>query len=294
MKKIVLFFALIGLFPVFSQTLNSLDDIKSYALENSTDYKRVLLDVISARNQLDGFIKMDETSFSFDWEYDNNTDSASARIDVPLIDQLSVNAQVQDDLSGQLGLSISPLYHSDSRQLVDIQEEMVAVKETVYRDERIRYEAGESTLDDLRDDLTDWTESRTTLSNLQTVLRARESILLQALSADLDTASIGIIGIDSLLSELNELKTSLTPNAANSSQLYSVISSYKDVEISKEKLSDTWLFSPTLSMEGLVNLPDVTNTSSYNTPQWEIGVQLTFSQDDWQGKERSEYKQDFI
>lgn len=316
-----------------AQNLNSLDNIRDYAIENSTDYKRALLDVLVARNNLDGVMQLDETSFSFSGDYEQsaassdgsgNVDdwSTTAGINLPLIDQFAVSASISDDYSGQLGLSFSPLFHSDdreqlninydkallyaeeiavqtenealsaalnwmtARQQVDLQLEIVAVKEAVYADEKVRYQAGESTLDDVRDDLIDWTEARTELSTRQTLLQARESILLQKLNANLDTATIEVISYDQINLELEELKKNINPEQADSSGVYSVTSAYKSVESSKEKLSDTWFFDPSLNLTGMVNLPDVTNLENEG-PNWEAGIELSFSLDDFQFDDRS-------
>jgi outer membrane protein TolC len=270
-------------------------------------------------------IKLDETSFSLSSSVAEEEEwAATASIDLPLFDQLGLNGALNDDSSGKLGLTFSPLYHSDSReqlsinyekalllaeetavltenhalsaalnwmsarQQLSVQEEIVAVKETVYRDQKVRYEAGESTLDDVRDDLVAWTEARTTLSKQQTLLRSGESELLQTLGTSLDAAGVGIISSEILRSEMEALKSSLTPEAANPSQVYEVTSSYKSVESSREKLSDTWMFDPTLNLAGNINLPSSSDALNTSGPGWEASIQMVFSLDDWQGKERDE------
>jgi Outer membrane efflux protein len=330
---LILAFLALSQLGAYAQNLSSLDNIRDYALENSTDYKRALLDVLVARNNLDGVIQLDETSFSFSGDYAQSTASsdgsgnvddwsATAGINLPLIDQFAVSASISDDYSGQLGLSFSPLFHSDdreqlnidydkallyaeevavktenealsaalnwmtARQRVDLQQEIVAVKEAVYADEKVRYQAGESTLDDVRDDLMDWTEARTELSTRQTLLQARESILLQKLSADLNTATIEVLSYDLISSELEDLKKNINPEEADSSGVYSVTSAYKTVESSEERLSDTWVFDPSLNLTGKVNLPDVTDLETEG-PSWEAGIELSFSLDDFQFDDRS-------
>lgn len=330
---IILILMILSEMSVNAQNLNSLDDIRNYALENNIEYKRALLDVLSAGNNLDGVIQLDETSFSFSGNYSQNSAvsngsgdlenwSATAGINLPLIDQLAISASISDDYSGELGISFSPLFHSDDReqlkinyeeallyaeelaietennalaaalnwitakQQVELQQEIVAVKEAVYKDQKIRYEAGEATLDDVRDDLMDWTEARTELSARQSLLQAQESILLQNLSADLDTASIEMITADLIYAELEELKRTLDSAQADSAGIYSVLTAYKAVESVEEKLSDTWIFDPSLSLTGAVTLPDVANFETEG-PGWEAGIQFSFSLDDIQSEDRS-------
>ena len=303
-----------------SRSLDSLDDIGLYALENSTSYRRVLLDVLTARNQLEGFIRLDESSLSLSSSANESSLDNTAALALPLIDQLSLNASVNSDNSGLLGFSFSPLTHSDSRaqlkinydkavllaeetavttenqalaaaldwmsaaRQLEIQSEIVQVKETVYRDEKIRYEAGEATLDDVRDALTDWTEARTTLSAKQTVLRSAESDLVSRLGADLDTSDIRFITAETLLEELDKLKSTLSPEQADPSKVYTVAAAWQNVKSSQKSLYATWLLEPELNLTGSIRFPDYTDSSAGIT--WEGGVQLVLSLDDWQGKEK--------
>jgi outer membrane protein TolC len=326
---IVLGLLILSKFGLEGQSLDSLESIKNYALENSTEYKRVLLDVAIARNQLDGILNLDETSFSLSTAADEDEDwTSTAAVSLPLIDQLGLSGSVSDDSSGSLGLSFSPLTHSDSREQLQInydvalllaeetailtenkaltavlnwmsysqqlavQEEIVTVKETVYRDQKIRYEAGEATLDDVRDDLVDWTEARTDLSNMQVLLRAGESELLQTLGTSLDAAGIEIISTEDLMNDLENLKKSITPESANPSSVYDVTSSYKNVERSEHTLSNTWLFDPEVNMTGGITIPLGSSSLSSDTLEWEAGIEFVFSLDDWQGKEKELNRQD--
>jgi len=309
-----------------SSRLDSLDDIGRYALENSTSYRRVLLDVLSARNQLEGIIRLEESSLSLSSSVTEDSLDNTASLALPLIDQISLNASVNSDNSSQLGLSFSPLNHSDNRaqlkinydkavllaeetavltenqalaaalnwmsasRQLEIQSEIVQVKETVYRDEKVRYEAGEATLDDVRDALTDWTESRTALSTKQTALRSAESDLVSQLSANLDTSTIRLITAETLLNELDRLKSTLAPDQADSSKVYTVAAAWQDVKSSQKSLSSLWLLEPELNLTGSIRFPDYTDSSAGST--WEGGVQLILSLDDWQGKEKALSRQE--
>ena len=312
------------LFRGWARNLDSLEDISSYALENSIEYQRALLDVLSARNDLDGVVKLDETSFNFSSDYSGEDSaglSARAGVNLPLIDQLALSATVSDDYSGELGVTFSPLYHStdriksdikydtallyaeelaveiqnsalsaalgwmSARRQADIQAQVVAVKEDVYNDEKIRYEAGEATLDELRDTLVDWTEARTSLSSQQKNLRSAESALLQILSADLDTASISMISYETLAAALDSLKGHIEPEGADSSGVYSVAAARKSLESSEADLADTWIFDPDVNFTGTLNIPDVTGDSG-DSPVWQAGVELTFSLEDFRKEDK--------
>ncbi len=303
-----------------SKTLDSLDDIGRSALENSTAYRRVLLDVLTARNQLEGIVRLDQSSLSLKGATGGSSWDSSASLNLPLIDQLSLNASLDNSSSGQLGLSFSPLAHSDNRdqlkitydkavllagetavttenqalsaafawmsasRLLDIQTQTVKVKETVYRDEKVRYDAGESTLDDVRDALSAWTEARAALSDRQTGLRSAESSLLKQLGSGLEGSSVSTITAEALLKELEDLKSGISAEQADSSKVYAVKSAYQDVNSAKKSLADTWIFDPELNLTGNINFPDLTQGSKDSS--WQAGVELVLSLNDWQGKER--------
>ena len=309
--------------PLASQELSSLEDIRSYALENSLDYKKAQWEAVKAGNDLEGLFTLDETSFSAGNSYDDSLDtwSASAGVEVPLVDQLSVNSTVYDDTSASVGLTFTPLSHSDDRAQNDIiwqkaaalavemavtvensalsaalgwmsgtaqlavQEESVLVSETIYRDEKIRYEAGESTLDDVRDALVDWTEARTTLTGLQTQLRAKESDLMTALNVNLETVELTLLSSEDLAAELQTLKSSIVPEDADPVLSHAVFSSYLDMRSVEEKLDDTRLFDPALNLSSDLYFGD-------DDKNWAASVTLSFSLEDWQSEEKQELQTD--
>jgi hypothetical protein len=329
-----LFFVTLCQFMVGAQTFNSLEDICNYALENSSEYKKTILDVIVARNNLEGVLKLNETTFTFSGDSsgsDNLSDSgdgadwvSSAAVELPLFDQLSMNASMDDDFNGSLGLNFTPLFHSDDRgqfnikyekalllaeetavqtendalravlnwmssqQQLAIQKEIVVLKEIIYRDQKIRYEAGESTFDALREDLLDWTEARSELSNQQTTLQASESLVLQKLGANLNLDAMEFFSGDIISAELEDMKEHIIPELSDSSQVYSVESSYLTVESNQQKLSDTRIFDPDLNLSVIRNLPDLSDSQSSSSLHWQAGIELDFSLNDWQSDDPSE------
>ena len=302
-----------------AQNFTSLDDIKTYALENSPAYKQAAWDAVKAANDVDDLLELEETSFSATADYSDTAEeiSSSAGAVVPLVDQLSLNGTWYNDNRTRVGVSFSPLAHSDDRDQQDInlqkalalvketavtaensalsaalywmavsrqlqvQEEAVSVRSVIYQDEKIRYEAGEVTLDDVRDALVSWTESRTTLSSLQTQLRQKESDLMQALNVNPSEVSISLLDRSELEEDLNLLKLSIIPDETDTAGRYSVQSAYLTLDSVRESLADTWLFDPTLSLTAGAVLEGEGTI-------WEAGLQFGFSLQDWQKDDREE------
>lgn len=306
-----------------AQEFTSLDDIKEYARENSLAYKKAAWDAVKAGNDVDGTLELEETSFSASANYPDTEDEFSSSVGavIPLVDQLSLNGSWYDDNSRRVGLAFSPLSHSDDRdqqsialqkalalaaetavtaensalsaalnwmaasEQLQIQEEAAAVQAVIYQDEKVRYEAGEVTLDDVRDALVSWTESRTALSAQQAQLRQKESALMTALNVNPSDVILNILDRMELEEALNLLKLSMIKEEADASGSYSVLSAYLEMKSVEENLADTWIFDPTLTLTASAIFGEA-DTS------WEAGLQFGFSLQNLQRDEREELKMD--
>ena len=297
--------------------ISTLDDIRLMALENSLEYRQALLDAGTAERDLTPLPDFEKTRFSYSREYDGDTGlwDSSASFDVPFLDQLSFNGVYNDDNTIQGGVIFSPLTHSDERdqqkityrkalalvgetaiqaensalsavlnwvsatRTLELQESLVAVKESLYRDEKIRYQAGEAFLDDVRAALIDWTDARTTLGNYQAELRQAESELTTALGLSEGAIDLPSVEIPDLERELSLLKLSLFPENTDPSGSYTVLAAQLEVQSRQAELDNTWLFSPDLSLGASI---------TYNEGEtgWDASLTFSFSPEDWQSSER--------
>lgn len=333
-KALIIVGLLIGPSFLFAQDLDSLDAIKTYAISHSLSYRKAMWEVQKAKNNLDGILTLDETEISSSLELEDDSESEfSTTLDVPIFDQLSINSSISTDYSASLGFKFNPLIHDDNREQlkinlqktlayaeeeaikvenqalevtlewmsikknVDIQSKKVGVKENLYLDERIRYKAGESDLDDVRDLLINWTEERKILTTLENSLRSQEALLLSALSSNLDNNMIKLISIKDLELELEKIKEVLDLKKCNSGKVYSVRNAYLDIQSTEKELKSTWLFDPTFSVEGNFNIDDFSeNSESFDGENlgWNLTFKLGFSLDDWNKQDRDELKADLV
>lgn len=327
MRRILICFWFV--MPVFCPSfasaveLGSLEEVCAYARENSLDYRSALWDALKAGNDLDGILELEEASFGFDTTLREDEDTlASAGVELPILDQISLNASVDSDKNRSYGLTLNPLAHGDDRtqqdlawqraaasadrarisaendavtavlgwlsvsRSVGIQRDMTEVRETIYRDEKIRYEAGESTLDEVRTALMDWTDSGKSLTALRNEQSNAESSLLSALNADADSLLLPDLDIRDLEKELAGLKERIDPKEADSFTMYEVLAAQLDVRSLEEELEDTWIFDPDLSLTGSVD------TDSSGQSAWSGTLSLSFSLQDWQKEERFELGRD--
>ena len=102
-----------------AKILNSLQEIEAYARDNNLDYRKAQLAATRAAEAMEDIFKFNKSSLSLSGQYGKIGDpdflEASASLSVPIIDQLSISARIYGDLDYQEGLSLNPLYHSDSR-----------------------------------------------------------------------------------------------------------------------------------------------------------------------------------
>ncbi len=308
---------------VSAQTLDSLEDVCSYARANSLDYQTALWEALKSSRDLDGILEFEESSFSFDTSVREDEDvSANAGVDVPVLDQISLNASLDSDKNRAYGFTLSPLAHRDDRiqqelarqegsaaaaqtgiaaensalkavldwlsamRTVDVQIELTSVLESIYRDEKVRYEAGESTLDDVRSALMDWTDAGKTLTSLQNDRSSAELSLLSALNTGADSITLPDLDSSDLERELEALQGRMKPDQADPLQSYEVLTAQIEARSLEEELKDTWLFDPDLSLTGSIS------TDGSGDSSWSGTLSLSFSFQDWQSQEREELSRD--
>ncbi len=304
-----------------AREINSLEDLRYLALENSLEYKKALLEVELAAGSIESPVNLDDTTFAADRTYNGESEewNSSVTMDLPLLDQLSLNTTLTDDHSIQGGFQFTPLNHSDDRKQLKIalqkarafaretavsvenialstglnwmiqtrllknQDELVSVKESIYSDEKIRYQAGESSLDDVREALLDWTEARSSLGELQNQVREAESELITAFGVAPEDIVIPLLERTSLEMELDRIQETLLPERTEFSSRYEILSAQLEVQSGKAELTDTWLFDPDLTMNTMVDLND-------QELEWEVSLSFSFSPSDWQASRRRDLR----
>ena len=302
-----------------AQELFSLEDIRNLALNNSLEYKKAQLEAELAAGNVDSLVDLENTLFSAGQNYNSESEqwTSSASVELPLLDQLSLNGTLKNDNTLQGGVQFSPLSHNDDRKqqkialqkaralvretalnventalscalnwmvqtrLLKNQDEIVSVKESIYSDQKVRYQAGEASLDDMREVLLDWTDVRSSLGSLQSQVRQAESELIETFGVSPDSLELPLLKRESLENELNLIKLSLVPEKAESAGAYEILSSLLDVQSSQIELADTWLFDPDLSMNTAVELND-------GETGWEVSLSFSFSPSDWHSSQRKD------
>ncbi|MCD6397054.1 MAG: hypothetical protein J7L71_05905, partial [Spirochaetaceae bacterium] len=226
MRKIIIvsFLSLIILtaFPVFGEDiLSSLEEIAAFSVEHNSTYRSTKIDLLKAADNKVRVLKVENSSLSSEGSYNNlipgNSFGLSSTLIVPIIDQISLRGTLEDDLSGQIGITLNPLSHSDSavQWEINLNKTLVSSESTLieteinavtaalnwiyanrdlmakekganlagmkYADDKVRYDLDEITLNELQESLINWSESRKILSDNHQVFRSSKSNLYNAL-----------------------------------------------------------------------------------------------------------------
>ncbi len=304
-------------------SLKTIAGVSEYAVNSNLDIKEAGLAVLKARNSLSGIFKVEESSISLstgfsESEYSELETGISAEL--PLIDQLGFSFSVDDQLNSSIRVSINPLYHSSERKLSDLSlrkaelalnkavtetvinaaaaymswskaigdkenaESRLALMKQIYEDERVRYNEGEATLDDVREALLDWSESRTSMNTASQALNTSENELYSILNTTPEAVSIEPADRQSIESELTRIKEVRKLGDYSADFSYEVLSADIDRQTAEAELKEVWLFSPELSASGGADF------SQQDAATVSASVSIGLSSDSWNAEERSELK----
>ena len=270
--------------------LSSLDEIVAYARTHNLPYRQDLWEVDKARNDIEGLLSLDRTSFSFTQDLPiveaSSTDEElkySTGVTIPVIDQISLFSSINQDSDIISGLNFSPLVHDDaneqniiayekavieaeqsaldvrknalttaltwmdySRQL-QTQELLVSLKETVYEDEKLRYELGEATLDDVKEALLEWSEAQGDRTFLAQKERTARTDLYSTLQADTSALTVSVLSLAALRQAVDELGSDIDITQAEPDTTAQVLLAELYARSLEEERKNTWLFEPVLN-----------------------------------------------
>ena len=335
MKTMKFFTAVIAAAVIFTaaasaETINTIKQVEETALLNNLDYKSAVLDVMKAENALEYILKLDSSSLDLSGSYshkDISIDGSTGTLDwnasatLPVFDQLSLGASVNQDLETVFSLNLNPLSHSSSAEQsrldynvkiaaaeskaeeitdnavqcyldwasavsdYEVKQKTAEVKKILYDDEKVRFEKGEAVLDDVRDAFTSWSNSRTDANDALNSLQTAETELYATLN--INPADLNIeLPVEADLSLLiDELESRIDNGSLSILGSNSVYQAQTEAELLKLKLDSTWIFDPQLGIGGSLAI------SPYDLqPDISVTASISFGLDDWNADEREELK----
>lgn len=286
--------------------LDSLEDIALYGSENNLSYQSSQISLLEADGERVGLLKPDQSTIDFNAAYDelkSDKWSLSSTLTVPLMEQISLMGKIEEDMSGRAGIILNPLRHSsdkiqseidfDSTLLVsegvrlsseknavsaalswmssyrdyETQKILVSLKEINYSDDKVRYDLGEVTLDDLQASLIEWSEARVKLSDITLAYRDCETSLLRELGSGKEDVTIGMLSLDDLKSSLLRIQESIDPESGNFLKNNDYLHSLLNVSRAREIDKSTWIYEPDLELAAYLNFDrdgDVTVSADFS------------------------------
>ncbi|MDC7226641.1 MAG: TolC family protein [Spirochaetales bacterium] len=240
---------------------------------------------------------------------------------LPVFDQLSFDASVDEDddegIEGSFTVNISPFNHTitaaesrlnytlklaaaenTAREVsdnavesyldwvyaaadYDILQKTAEVNQILYEDEKIRFEAGESVLDDVREAFSDWSEARTAANNALNRLQTAETGLYTTLNIDPADFNIEAPVEADLFNLIEKIDAEIDDTKLSISGSYNILSAEAAAEMLQLQLDNTWAFQPDLEFSGSMDI-----SADDLQPDFSAGVSLTLALDDWNYEER--------
>ncbi|MBI9107841.1 MAG: TolC family protein [Spirochaetales bacterium] len=308
-----IFTFLIGL-SLQAETIGTVGRIEEIALLNNLEYKSAVLDVLKTEDALEGWLKLDDSSISLSASYLKQESEAigyQASAILPVFEQLSFSASVNQDLSENFGIDLSPLVHSNTTaqtvlnynqkiaqaaaiasevaenavesflewasasKVHEVQKKIVEVKKILYDDEKIRYEKAEADLDDVRDAFTAWSDSRTTLNTAFSKLQTAEAGLYATLNVVPEDYQIESPGEADLMELVKALAAKINTDELSISGSIDILNAEFSAESLELQFNSTWLFEPELKLSGDLAI------SQTELPKFSATAVLSFGLDDW-------------
>jgi len=337
-KHVIIIFAILLLISSGASCetiLSSLEDIAFYAAEHNPDYKTSQVNIMRADDNRIGLFLFNNSSLSVNTDIHDNLQGSesglpgykdpgySAALTLPVIEQLSLSAAINNDLNGQLGINLKPLAHSSVQKelelkynssVISAEGTFISVKigavgaalkwmsakrdlsaadreselsEIRYKDNKVRYDLGEMTLDELTNSLITWSEARVLFSSKEQQYNASENLLYSTLGGGSGEVVVKMMELETLKDALARLKQSLDPDNSNQMKQSLYRLTVLNSQIAGVNLDNTWNFEPGLSASaGLV----VDSTGNLSV---EAGILFSISPSDFQKKKRTIAKKEY-
>lgn len=319
MKKILLLVAglVAGTTLTWGEGL-SLDAAVTRALKVNTTYQTALLAVDQAAaakvdwvNWKGVGVSATEKQAGTGTDVTTGTTTTTLGVTLPLFDQLSASATVDQDKTIGASVTVTPLAHSATAAVNDLawqkalvaatqakatvttsvqkawlaqasaeaslaaQKKKTSVLETAYSDSKAQLDQGVVTLTEVRTALKEWTDARTVQTTLEkTLIQAKSTLanLLQSTSVTLEPLTTA---------DLQALVTTADQATAATGTPATVKLQSLEVQTQQAKADATWWLDPNLSITGTGSQTAAGKTT------WNGAVTLTLTLGSWQGTERS-------
>ena len=316
----------VGLIVVFSLSSalagvsENIENMVSYAINNNVDYLEAKLDLEQSEENAevdpiyyDSTVTIEneiETDFT---SIDADDFTSTLSFDVPLLEQLSLNAEVDTDLDGSLGFTYSPLVNTTSNvenvkayennmvylseykddlfvsiteaylnyllaiENLELQRDEVALDKKLYEEQKSLYQYDEASLVDVQEALVTYTEANNEIRNLEIEVYSTKVSLYELLNVESDTeVEIPITDLDEIFELVEKADSILEGKEFSPLSDYSVVEALNSTIVLEDSYNNLDWYEPSLDITTSVSI-DGTLTAA---------VSFTTGYNDYNGEEK--------
>ncbi len=303
-KKYIIFAALLilSLSSLSASISENIENFVLYAINNNTDYLSAFSQMENAKDDLKNDPLYYDSSMSLSSNISSDFSSVdsttSLSIDIPILEQLSLNGTINSDLDGNIGFVYSPLNKAEStvsneiayqnssiylneykeslsleitkaylNYLISIeeltqQENLVENMNKIYEQDKKLYDLDEISLVDLQSSLLDYNETKNNLKDYNLAVYKSKLELYELLGINKTTNMvIPISDLQDVIKLTEELDTVISDKEFSVMSDYSVVEALNNIIVLEDSYDSLDLYSPTLNFSTNVSLDGVVSAS---------------------------------
>lgn len=334
MKKLFILIFVIAWLPLFGQS-QEINQLVEEGLHNNMELQQLESSLLDQQKNQQGWILIDQSrlSLSGNWNLQEQSSSGiesnenenltgSVSLQIPLLEQFSLSAQVNQDGQTSIDVSLTPFGGSTSSlnsqwNLIMIQEELdlrqeeiseelflkileypviqdnarlleaqLELREAQYMAGQALYERGVISYDDLQNLSDLWLESSSKYTEGQSKLIQSDLELRTLLGGAIDELPIFMVEVDQLVEWITERDAEIK-SLQESSDVYSTTLTRlsQELEVTAQELRLSPLFEPELNISAQANFDDQQSSAS-------LSVTMVLSRDSFQAQERQSLKEE--
>ncbi|MDC7236285.1 MAG: TolC family protein [Sphaerochaetaceae bacterium] len=303
----VVLITMISISSLAASVSENIDALVNFALNNNVNYLSAILDLEQSEDDLvvdpvyyDSTISLKnetETDFS------DTTNVTTLSLDVPIVEQFSLNAQLDTDLDGSLGFTYSPLENSGTNVANEVlydnysvyvseykddltvsiteaylnyllaykelehQNEEVELYKKLYEEQKSLYEYDIVSLVDVQDALVTYTESQNEIRDLEVALYSAKVDIYELL--DIESSSqvkIPLADLTQVVELSEKAETLLDGKQFSPMSDYDVVSALNSTITLEDTFDNLDWWEPTFDLSASVDLEgSLTATVSFST-----------------------------
>lgn len=305
MKKKYTILALILIFSISNLAASISENIENlvlYAINNNTNYLSAFSQMENAKDDLESdplyYNSSISLSSNLSSDFSSITSTSSLSLDVPIIEQISLNAEIDSNFDGKMGIVYSPLNKAEStvsneiayqnssiylneykeslsleinkaylNYLVAIedlnqQKTLVEHKNKIYEEDKKLYDLDEISLVDLQSSLLDYNEEKNNINDYEIEVYKAKIQLYELIGITKNTNMvIPLSDLQDVIALTKELDSVISGKDFSVMSDYSVVQALNSITVLEDSYDSLELYSPTFNIGANVTTDGVVSAS---------------------------------